>query len=73
MTNTQKLILTQEQISLKIKRMAYQIWEEHADHKEIVMIGIAENGYILAELLTQCIESISKIKIQKIPLILSNK
>ena len=50
MKKTQK-ILEQDQIDKIIKRIAYQILENNSEELEIFLIGIKNNGYILAELI----------------------
>jgi len=57
------LILDKTQIQQKITRMAYQIWEDNLEESTIVVAGIAESGYILAERLKKEIESISGIEV----------
>lgn len=57
------IILNQQEIENKIKRIAYQIYETFADEEEIVMAGIAENGFILAQKITIVLRSISEIKV----------
>ena len=42
-------ILTHQEIEHKIKRIAYQIYETFVDEEEIVIAGIASNGFIFAE------------------------
>ena len=56
-------ILNNEQINHKIKRIAYQILEANPSEKEIVIAGIATNGFIFAEKLKTVIEEISKTKV----------
>jgi len=68
MPHTRKLILTPEQIELKLQRMAYQIWEQNATESELYMIGIAENGSVLADILAKKLEAISNIKVIRIRL-----
>ena len=55
-------ILNQEQIKHKIRRIAYQIYESNVEEKEIIVAGIADNGYILAEKLATEFKDISPIK-----------
>ncbi|GAA4106771.1 phosphoribosyltransferase domain-containing protein [Aquimarina addita] len=57
------IILTHEQIQHKIKRIAYQIYETNVNEKEIVIAGIAENGYIFAQRLANILEDISGIHV----------
>ena len=57
------IILTQQEIEHKTRRIAYQIYETFADEKEVVLAGIASNGYIFAEKLATMLESISDLKV----------
>ncbi len=57
------IILTHEQIQHKIKRIAHQIYETNVNEKEIVIAGIAENGYVFAQRLKEILEDISDIEI----------
>lgn len=43
--------------------MAYQIYETNVNQKEVVIAGIKENGYVLAEKLKAEVEKISPIKV----------
>lgn len=52
------LILNQEQIKNKIQRLAFQIYEDHFDEDEVVLVGIAESGYILANRILQALKGI---------------
>ncbi len=57
------IILTHEQIGHKVKRIAYQIYETFVDQEEVVIAGIAANGYILAEKIAKVLEEISPLKV----------
>lgn len=57
------LILTNEQIQHKINRIAYQIYESNIDEKQVVIAGIKGNGFHLAGLLKESLESISSLTI----------
>lgn len=57
------IILTQQEIEHKTKRIAYQIYETFVDEKEIVIAGIASNGYIFAEKLAKMVDEISDLKV----------
>ncbi len=63
MQTNNNIILTHEQIQHKIKRIAYQIYETNVNEKEIVIAGIADNGYIFAQRLKSILEHISDLKI----------
>ena len=62
MKKTQK-ILEQDQIDKIIKRIAYQILENNSEELEIFLIGIKNNGYILAELIYHQLKQISNLNI----------
>ena len=51
MKDQRELILNEEQVFQKIKRMAYQICEQNLKEKSVVLVGIYEQGYHLAGLL----------------------
>ena len=57
------VILTQLEIEHKTKRIAYQIYETFVDEKEVVIAGIATNGYIFAEKLANVLRSIDDLNI----------
>ena len=57
------IILNHQQIENKIKRIAYEILESFADEEEIVIAGIAANGYLFAEKITIILKSISLLKV----------
>ena len=55
-------ILNQEEIKHKIRRIAYQIYESNVEEDEIIIAGIANNGYILAQKLVAELKEISPLK-----------
>lgn len=56
-------ILNHNQIAHKLIRMAFQIYETNVNQKEVVLAGIKENGYVLAEKLKAEVEKIAPIKV----------
>jgi len=56
-------ILNNEQINHKIRRIAYQILESNTSEKEIIVAGVANNGFIFAKKLKTVIEEISETKV----------
>jgi pyrimidine operon attenuation protein/uracil phosphoribosyltransferase len=56
-------ILDATQIQKKITRIAYEIHEEHAKEKEIILAGVVPGGYALAQKIGQALKKISPIKI----------
>jgi pyrimidine operon attenuation protein/uracil phosphoribosyltransferase len=67
------LILNTQQIARKIERMAHQIIEFNYDEAEIAFIGIATQGYILAEKLKTVVEANSDIKVNLVELRMNKK
>jgi pyrimidine operon attenuation protein/uracil phosphoribosyltransferase len=60
---SKNIILTNQEIEHKIKRIAYQIYETFVDEDEIVIAGIASNGFIFAKKIAATLETISTLKI----------
>lgn len=58
------LILDHVQINHKIKRIAYQIYESNVDAGQIILAGIAKNGYELAKRLEQELMKISDLQLK---------
>jgi len=56
-------ILNHQSIVQKIKRLSIQILENHLDHSAIYLLGINNNGYHFAELLSNQLQTISSIPI----------
>lgn len=63
MPDKKLLILNKKQIQQKIDRMAYEILEDNLGEKEVIMAGIVEKGYAIAQHLKKVLESISDIKV----------
>jgi len=57
------IILTQQEIQHKTRRIAYQIYETFPDETEVVIAGIAANGYLFAKIIAAELEKISDIKV----------
>lgn len=56
------IILTNKEINHKIRRIAYQILETNTGESEIVIAGIAKNGFLLAKKIEKIINTISDIE-----------
>ena len=61
-TEEKTLILTSEQVTQKIKRMAFEVLEHHFREKEVVFAGIEGQGYVLARLLAAQFSAIGEAK-----------
>jgi pyrimidine operon attenuation protein/uracil phosphoribosyltransferase len=57
-----KQILNSTQISQKIRRIAYEIYENNFEEHEMIIAGIQGQGYFMAKLLAQDLQEISPIK-----------
>jgi pyrimidine operon attenuation protein/uracil phosphoribosyltransferase len=47
--------------------LAFEIYENHYTEKELILAGIADNGYRLAELLYDRLQRISDMKVKLVP------
>jgi pyrimidine operon attenuation protein/uracil phosphoribosyltransferase len=54
-------ILSRKQISQKILRLSWEIYENNFDEKELVIVGVGEKGFLLAEELSNNLSKISSI------------
>ena len=52
------LILNQQQIEQKIRRMAWQLFEDHFREQELIIAGISGRGFLLAEHLVSVLKEI---------------
>ncbi|HLA56906.1 MAG TPA: phosphoribosyltransferase domain-containing protein [Flavobacterium sp.] len=57
------IILNNQEIEHKIKRIAYQIYETFVDEKVIVIAGISKNGFVFAKKIAEALEHISSITV----------
>jgi pyrimidine operon attenuation protein/uracil phosphoribosyltransferase len=64
----QTLVLTQQQIAQKINRLAYQIYEDNIEEKEIIIAGIMKSGFIVAEKIAAVLKKISPLRIKLVGL-----
>ena len=59
MTVTGNIILNHQQIQHKTRRMAYQILESNVNEEEIIIAGIAKNGFVFAHKIKAELEKIT--------------
>lgn len=57
------LILDAAQVKQKIRRMAFEIYENNFKEKSLVIAGIDGQGYVLAKLLAKEVETVAKIEV----------
>ncbi len=60
---TKNIILTKEEIQHKSKRIAYQIYETFVEEDEIVLAGIANNGFVFAQKIADQLAEIADFKV----------
>ncbi len=63
MMSQKNLVLEDAQVRQKIRRMAYEIFENNFDEKIIVLAGVAGQGYALAQLLEKELLNISPLQV----------
>lgn len=63
MEKTSVLILNNDQINHKVKRIAYQIYESNVKEEQIILAGIAKSGFELAKKLQAELQEISHLDI----------
>jgi pyrimidine operon attenuation protein/uracil phosphoribosyltransferase len=64
MTASKTLILDTLQVKQKIRRMAFEIFENNFKEKTIVIAGVDGQGFVLARLLAKEIEAISEAEVK---------
>ncbi|QHL88974.1 phosphoribosyltransferase [Nibribacter ruber] len=60
---TDNLILDRQAILQKITRMAFEIYERNFEEERLVLAGIHENGYLLAQLLAKELKNVSPLPV----------
>ena len=58
------IVLNPDQIEQKVNRLAYQIYENNCNEKEIVIAGIKGRGFLFAKWITRILDDISSIKVR---------
>lgn len=66
MESTNTILLSSKQIQQRIDRIAYQVYEDNTEEKEIIVAGIRSTGYQIAEMLSAVLKKIAPFKIQLI-------
>jgi len=66
MTEEKTLILDNPSINQKLKRMAFEIYENNFQEGELVLAGIDGNGYLLATILKNYLTEICDIKVSTV-------
>ncbi|WP_406684461.1 phosphoribosyltransferase domain-containing protein [Seonamhaeicola sp. MEBiC1930] len=61
MTVKNNVILNHTEITHKIRRIAFQIYESNVNETEVILAGIDKNGYVFAKKLKAALKKISDI------------
>lgn len=64
MTTNNNIILNGIQVAQKTRRIAYQIYESNSNEKEVIIAGIAKNGYLFAEKIASIVAEISDVTVR---------
>jgi pyrimidine operon attenuation protein/uracil phosphoribosyltransferase len=59
MPQTKTLVLSTDEVALKIQRVAWEIYERHLEAEKIVLVGIANSGFWFAQRLHAVLKTIS--------------
>ena len=73
MPETKTLVLTQEQVLLKIQRIAWQIFEQHVNEDVVYLVGISKSGFWLAKQIMAVLGDISDLQLQLVEMEINKK
>jgi len=68
MNKSRILLLNHHQIAQRIDRIAWQIYEDNNEESEIFMLGIWQNGYLLAQKIQKAIQNICDLQVHLLEL-----
>ncbi|MFM7223163.1 MAG: phosphoribosyltransferase family protein [Bacteroidota bacterium] len=68
-----KIILTEEQSKMKLRRMAFQLEEHNRGEAEVYLIGIRESGYHIAQLLGSLLSELTALNVQVHPMTIDKR
>lgn len=71
--DNKSLILDHQQVTQKIRRIAFEIFENNFKEKTIVLAGIDGQGYSLAKMLSALVEEISPITTEVVKVLLNKE
>lgn len=60
---SRSLLLSPQQVQQRISRLAWQLYEDNADEKEIVIVGILQSGDQVAVRLAEALRAISPLNV----------
>ena len=68
MNRSRTLLLNHQQITQRINRIAWQIFEDNSEEKEIFIIGIKNNGFVLAQKIMKAVQNVCDLKVHLLEL-----
>jgi pyrimidine operon attenuation protein / uracil phosphoribosyltransferase len=68
MNKSRTLLLNHQQITQRINRIAWQIYEDNSEEQEIFIIGILQNGYVLAQKIQKAVQHMCDLKVHLLEL-----
>ena len=69
----ENIIMDKEDIQRTIKRIAYQIYENNIDEKELIVAGISQNGLTLAKRIIMELNRIGSLNVELIEIKIDKK
>ena len=66
-------IMNAKQAEMKIERLAFEIYENNMNEKELILVGLAKRGFEIARLIQQKIDQLFDIKTKLIALNIDKK
>ncbi len=73
MMKNETIILNSRQVKQRIERIAYQVYEDNFEEKEIIFAGIARSGFVFAKMLQDSFSRLTPIKSILIEVILDKE
>lgn len=73
MQDTDTLVLSAQQVALKIQRIAWELYEKHVNEKRLHLVGISKSGYWLAEKIMHILGDISDLDLSLVELEINKK
>lgn len=67
------LLLNQRDVWQRIQRIAFQIYEDNAHEPELILAGIANKGFVFANLLKTALENICPIPVRLYEIVLDKE
>lgn len=68
-----KDILDKETVQMKLQRMALEVVENNLDEKKVILVGIEENGSIIARNVQRILGEVSNLEVQLVNLLVDKK